>query len=118
MGVCLYCFLFGNLPFWTENMTEIFDEIKSKEVVIPQSCNIHLRELLLRLLEKDPKKRITLAEIKVNPWITDNDRVKLESITHIIKREDISEKEVRSAFTKKSKALQLVYISFIIIISD
>ena len=48
MGVCLYCFVFGKLPFWSDNITEIFDIIKEKEIEIPSGTSPALRILLLR----------------------------------------------------------------------
>ena len=69
---------------------------------IPKLCDPNLRTLLMQLLEKDPKKRITLSDIKLNAWLTDNASVKLGTVTNIIKREDITDKEVRSAFTRRA----------------
>lgn len=34
--------------------------------------NSALQDLLMRMLEKDPKKRITIAEIKRHDWMTSN----------------------------------------------
>ena len=65
MGVSLYCLRFGRIPFERSGVLELYDAIKSDEICIdppedPAFCN-----LLHRLLEKDPKKRITMEEIRV-----------------------------------------------------
>jgi [calcium/calmodulin-dependent protein kinase] kinase len=66
MGCTLYCLLFGRIPFEKHGMIELYQAIRLDEIEIDESCNDELRELLLRLLEKDPKKRITLDEIRVS----------------------------------------------------
>lgn len=70
MGVTLYCLVFGQPPFMADTEFELFnviprqDLVFSKERPIPSS----LKNLIQRMLEKDFRKRITLAEIKQHPW--------------------------------------------------
>jgi [calcium/calmodulin-dependent protein kinase] kinase len=66
MGCTLYCLLFGRIPFEKHGMIELYQAIRLDEIEVDESINDELRELLLRLLEKDPKKRITLEEIRVS----------------------------------------------------
>ena len=74
MGVCLYCFMFGNLPFWNNDEIEFVDIIKTMELTFPEdiACSDELKLLLSQLLVKDPEKRITLNEIKVTTFIICN----------------------------------------------
>jgi [calcium/calmodulin-dependent protein kinase] kinase len=65
MGCTLYCLLFGRIPFEKHGMIELYQAIRLDEIEVDDSINDELKELLLRLLEKDPKKRITLDEIRV-----------------------------------------------------
>ncbi|PIA30844.1 hypothetical protein AQUCO_05400146v1 [Aquilegia coerulea] len=63
LGVVLYEMLYGKTPFRGINRKETFYRIlsKSPELVGEQT---DLRDLIKRLLEKDPEKRISVEEIK------------------------------------------------------
>lgn len=39
-------------------------------VIIPDATNPKLVDVLQRLLEKDPNKRITMRELRDHPWVT------------------------------------------------
>jgi [calcium/calmodulin-dependent protein kinase] kinase len=66
MGCTLFCLLFGRIPFEKHGMLELYQAIRNDEPQYDESCNPELVELLKRLLEKDPKKRITMEEIRVS----------------------------------------------------
>ena len=66
MGCTLFCLLFGRIPFEKHGMLELYQAIRNDEPQYDDSCNPELLELLKRLLEKDPKKRITLEQIRVS----------------------------------------------------
>lgn len=76
VGVVYFIFLFGRLPFTSESARELFDEITRAEVVLPgpdesrrdQPVSPEARDLLHRLLEKDPAQRITIDEAFRHPW--------------------------------------------------
>jgi len=65
MGVSLYCLRFGRIPFERSGVLELYDAIKSDEICIDPPEDPAFCDLLHRLLEKDPKKRITMDEIRV-----------------------------------------------------
>jgi [calcium/calmodulin-dependent protein kinase] kinase len=65
-GCTLYCLLFGRIPFEKHGMLELYEAIRQDEPKYDESCNSELKDLLQRLLEKDPKKRITIEEIRVS----------------------------------------------------
>ncbi|QHS73165.1 serine/threonine protein kinase TOS3 [Saccharomyces paradoxus] len=83
LGVTLYCLLFGRLPFNANSGLELFDNIINKPLEFPSydemlnrgTSDITVEEysdakdLLNELLQKDPDKRIKLAEIKAHPFI-------------------------------------------------
>jgi len=72
LGVTLYSLVFGKLPFHDENVLGIYNKIRMKELQVPEGADVssELVELLCRMLDKNPEHRITLQEIKVNPWVT------------------------------------------------
>ena len=97
LGVTLYCMVFGRLPFIDQNEMAMYDKIAREDVFISslrlkgveksddkvttnsnkrpediveyEEVDDELRDLLLRLLEKNPLKRISLKEVKQHPWV-------------------------------------------------
>ncbi|KAJ1795864.1 hypothetical protein LPJ59_004097 [Coemansia sp. RSA 2399] len=70
LGVCLYGFMFGTLPFKGSTVVEIMDSISSDDISFPGPHDEQLQDLLLRMLERNPDARITIAEIREHPWVT------------------------------------------------
>ncbi|KAG7266021.1 hypothetical protein CRUP_017467 [Coryphaenoides rupestris] len=59
-------------PFIDEYILVLHNKIRSKTVEFPDSPDIsaELRTLILRMLDKDPDLRITVPEVKLDPWVT------------------------------------------------
>lgn len=72
MGVTLYCFVFGKIPFNHGNRFSLYELIKTSELEFPEDRPLSpgLEDLLLRMLIKDPSDRISIADMKVHPWLT------------------------------------------------
>ena len=67
MGVTLYCLRFGQIPFEKEGVLDLYESIKTDEIDLqtkPQVDDV-FKDLMSRLLEKDPVKRIEIAQIRV-----------------------------------------------------
>jgi len=69
LGITLYCFLFGKVPFMAENVLEIYERIRNEVFILPFKLSPELEDLLNKLLCKDPEKRITINEIKRHKWL-------------------------------------------------
>lgn len=69
LGVILYCLVVGHFPFSGETRDEIAHEIRTKPIEFPQYLSQQLIHLLRRLLDKEPKSRITINEILEHPWV-------------------------------------------------
>ncbi|KAF2759624.1 kinase-like protein, partial [Pseudovirgaria hyperparasitica] len=75
LGVTLYGLVYGRLPFYTEGSEfHLMRVIHDVPAYIPRrrlkaDVDDDLHDLLTRLLEKDPRKRITLREVKRHPWV-------------------------------------------------
>lgn len=65
MGVTLYCLRYGKIPFEKHGMLELYEAIRNDDVPLPNEQDDHFKDLMHRLLEKDPAKRITMAELRV-----------------------------------------------------
>eukprot|EP00898_Chlorokybus_atmophyticus_P006257 jgi/Chlat1/6632/Chrsp482S06106 len=100
LGVCLYQFIFGTVPFIADTPHQIFHKICGDEVVFPHdNISPELRHLLRAVLTKDPVERITLPAIMAHPWNTRNGQLPLESITRMPQL-SVSEQDVKNATTE------------------
>ncbi|XP_020954703.1 serine/threonine-protein kinase ULK3 isoform X6 [Sus scrofa] len=72
VGVILYEALFGQPPFASRSFSELEEKIRSNRVIelplrplLSQDC----RDLLQRLLERDPNRRISFQDFFAHPWV-------------------------------------------------
>lgn len=65
MGVSLYCLRFGHIPFERSAVLELYECIKTDEPQVDAKDDPEFCDLMRKLLEKDPTKRITMAELRV-----------------------------------------------------
>ncbi|XP_028321169.1 calcium/calmodulin-dependent protein kinase kinase 1b isoform X2 [Gouania willdenowi] len=74
MGVTLYCFLYGTCPFYDEYIVSLHNKIKNEPVDFPDMpwTSDDVKELIERMLDKNPETRITIPEMKLHPWVTEN----------------------------------------------
>ncbi|RKF74136.1 Calcium/calmodulin-dependent protein kinase kinase cmkC [Golovinomyces cichoracearum] len=74
IGVSIYCLRFGYLPFEHTGILEIYDAIRNEELKldIDPIQEPEFKDLMTRLLDKNPKTRISMDEIKIHPWFTKN----------------------------------------------
>ncbi|GAA96558.1 uncharacterized protein L969DRAFT_88130 [Mixia osmundae IAM 14324] len=79
MGVTLYCLVCGRLPFATHNPLELYEMIKNDPVKLPKELGDDLKDVLKKLLDKCPKRRITIEQLRVHPWITESEQSPLPS---------------------------------------
>ncbi|KAI8109697.1 hypothetical protein M9434_000976 [Picochlorum sp. BPE23] len=86
LGVSLYHFIFGELPFKGDSLIDLYDQIADKDITFPENVplSINLQDLFLRLLNKDPKYRITIEELVSHPWISDCDGTISEEALEVI----------------------------------
>lgn len=68
LGVTLYCFIFGQCPFTAATEFELFDVIPTQPLTFPSEQHVDpdLKDLLNKLLTKNPDERITLDQVKVH----------------------------------------------------
>ena len=96
LGVTLYAMVYGRLAFWDQNEFTMYEKIAHRELFVPakrlrgieyeegipinnnkreehvlmyEDVDDDLKDLLQRLLIKDPTKRITIKEVKYHPWL-------------------------------------------------
>ncbi|KAL9261584.1 Calcium-dependent protein kinase 20-like protein [Drosera capensis] len=72
-GVILYILLCGVPPFWDETEQGIFEQVIKGELDFISepwpSISSGAKDLVRRMLVRDPKKRLTAYEVLCHPWI-------------------------------------------------
>lgn len=139
LGVTLYCLLFGMLPFISDYELELFEKIVNQPVGFPTyeeiksngisavSCQEEYeaaKDIVNKLLEKNPMKRICIPEIKKHPMIcwdfqhlssTDDEHIasKLEEIKEfqsnkeqLFKQISVSKRELKNAVLGVGKKIK------------
>eukprot|EP00118_Oscarella_pearsei_P004204 m.17543 g.17543 ORF g.17543 m.17543 type:complete len:482 (+) comp27514_c0_seq3:132-1577(+) len=99
MGVTLYCFIFGNCPFRSFNILELYEMIKSQAVDYPDDTHISLdlRDLFDQIFEKNPSKRITVPAMKMHPWVTLQGQDTLPTTEENCKPVEVTDEEIANA---------------------
>ena len=71
-GIVLYAMLCGYLPFEDENNNNdvLYDKICKGKFIIPNHVSEKARDLLNKIIETDPKKRLNIYQIKNHPWFS------------------------------------------------
>ena len=67
-GVILYAMICGSLPFDDEHLAQLFAKIKKGNYHLPRSIPRDAKDLIQRMLQTNPVKRIKLSEIKRHRW--------------------------------------------------
>ncbi|GFP97084.1 cbl-interacting serine/threonine-protein kinase 3 [Phtheirospermum japonicum] len=67
-GVILFVLLAGYLPFDDSNLMNLYKKISSAEFTCPPWLSFGAMKLIARILEPNPEKRITIAEILEDQW--------------------------------------------------
>lgn len=112
MGITLYAFIYGQVPFYDNNIIGLYSKIRHEEVKFPDSPLIpdQLKDLIRKMLIKDPSKRITLSEIKEHPWVTKDGQCPLpteEENCHLV---EVTEEDVAKVITSIPKLDTLILI--------
>ena len=107
LGVTLYTFLYGELPFTSPLVLELFENIQKAELGFPSTVGSpNVRDVMIRLLNKDPLERMTLSELAAHPWLTGNANPKSSKPRPppIQVQVLISENELKEAISPHSKS--------------
>ncbi|KAF9949476.1 hypothetical protein BGZ72_008757, partial [Mortierella alpina] len=104
MGVTLYCIRYGYLPYVSESILEMHKVIREEDYTIPPEDDQRFVDLIKKLLEKDPQKRITIEQLRNDPWLTNDGKEPLiskeENTANAVT--EVTEEDLRGAIQKIS----------------
>jgi serine/threonine protein kinase len=73
IGLCVYEMLYGQLPFYNEDIEKLHAMIKKDEVTFPDDIRVspEVKDLMIQLLKKNPKERLgskSQEELRAHPF--------------------------------------------------
>ncbi|XAR72879.1 Non-specific serine/threonine protein kinase [Bertholletia excelsa] len=81
IGVIAYILLCGSRPFWARTESGIFRSVLKAEPSFDEapwpSVSLEAKDFVKRLLNKDPRKRMSAAQALSHPWIRNYNDVKV-----------------------------------------
>ena len=72
LGVLMYEFLVGTPPFEAQGHHETYKKISKVDIKWPAHITAEARDLISKLLVKDPASRMKLEQVADHPWIKRN----------------------------------------------
>eukprot|EP00842_Homolaphlyctis_polyrhiza_P001435 jgi/Hompol1/2292/HPOL_005927-RA len=98
LGVTLYCFVHGRCPWEETNPIELSRMIINDQYPVADVLSGSLKDLLKRMLAKNPSDRIRMPEIKEHDWVTESGNSPMMSTEKNCVFEDVTDEEVAKAF--------------------
>ncbi|KAG4934558.1 hypothetical protein JHK87_048560 [Glycine soja] len=87
-GIILYILLSGVPPFWGENDRSIFESILGGKLDLESapwpSISAAAKDLIRKMLNYDPKKRITAVEALEHPWMKEGGEASDKPLDNVI----------------------------------
>lgn len=121
LGITFYSMLFLKLPYYHQNLIKLMEMIEKDKIKIPEKVrpiSANLKNFLNRILDKNPKTRITMEEMKNHPWVNENSSISLTD--EIIKQQslenlaiEVSQDEVESALYPENDVVILKAVKYI-----
>jgi serine/threonine protein kinase len=124
-GVILYTLLTGALPFNEKQTAKLYNKIRECKYVLPENLSDSAKDLIFRMLQKDPLNRISISEIKQHKWFSnklnlfqvidnhryiygsrnqiDNDIIHQMTVSNKINPENFTEEELSQKITTKER---------------
>lgn len=70
LGATMYMLVYGHPPWVASNILNLYNKIQQEELVFPETPSIDpgLRDLLTKMMTKDPNDRITIQQVLQHPW--------------------------------------------------
>ncbi|XP_078362502.1 calcium/calmodulin-dependent protein kinase kinase 2-like isoform X2 [Oculina patagonica] len=112
LGITLYCFIFGKVPFDDVNRMGLYEKIKTEQLTFPEEppLNPQLEDLILRMLTKNPDERINIQQIKEHPWVTHGGKQPLLSTAENCTDIEVTEDDIQNSVKSIPKIKTLILV--------
>ncbi|PLW22486.1 hypothetical protein PCASD_10835 [Puccinia coronata f. sp. avenae] len=108
MGITLYALVCGRLPFEALSQMELCDKIIHDTPEFPAHLSESLLDLLRRLLNKAPRKRIQMEELRGASWVTEEGQKPMErQASDLAPVGAPTEREIAEAFSLRTIATMM-----------
>lgn len=68
LAMTIYCFVALENPIFKNDMNAMKENIRSKEIEYPETFSDDLKDLLRKMLNRDPTQRISIKEVIEHKW--------------------------------------------------
>ena len=72
-GVVLYAMIYGTVPFKASVMADLHKLIMKGKYTLKTDASEEVRDLLRKMLELDPRRRLTIPQILCHKWFAKYD---------------------------------------------
>ena len=79
-GIILYAMTCGYLPFEDPNTNKLYKKILACDYSIPQTLSSTNKDIMKKILNTNPDKRITIGDIRSHDWYTKIRSVEMEGV--------------------------------------
>ncbi|MCO5599803.1 hypothetical protein L7F22_053910 [Adiantum nelumboides] len=109
LGVTFYCMVVGHLPFDKSQFLELYESIQSDAPRFPSHLSANCKDLLNKMLNKDPSKRMTIQQMREHPFITKDGKEDVISMEENIRDlvEEVTAEELDSAINRIASVFTL-----------
>ncbi|VBB32993.1 unnamed protein product [Acanthocheilonema viteae] len=116
LGITLYAFVYGTVPFWDSYVIALHKKIKNDAVSFPRTPAISkpLEMLILSLLKKDPALRLMMNEIKEHEWTTQNGRYLMPSEAQNCELITVTNEEIQNCVRNIPHLDTLILVKFMV----
>lgn len=112
-GALIYELLTGLPPFFSENIKELFHNIRSSQLTFPAVVRPEAKDLIKKVMQRDASKRPTISQVKHHPFFRDIDweailqmQIKPPRLAaHWKQVEDMTKEQVEVDFTARGPVI-------------
>ena len=98
-GIILFAMLCGYLPFDHKDNDKLFMKILECKIQYPKNLSKESKDLLKKILIPDPRRRISIAEIKKHPFYLKGKEIFESSFTiYQVSQDELSDSDESSSF--------------------
>jgi len=70
IGILLHLLVCGAFPWFDQDMLKLFEMIRFEPLDLPLYLSYEVKDLLQKILTKNPEERITLPQISSHSWLS------------------------------------------------